>query len=190
VSHLLFADDTLLFFKATNQEAMQVRDVLDSYAKATGQLINNAKCSTMFSKGCQESVQEEIRSILHVHKPEFEEKYLGLPTPHGRLNKGKLQNLQVRFTKRFMEWGDGLPSQAAKEVLIKAVAQSILTYIMGVFKLPLGLCDELNIMICNYWWGSREGKRRTHWRSWEALTHPKNQGVLASRISVSSTKLS
>jgi hypothetical protein len=42
--------------------------------------------------------------------------------PQGRLNKGKLQNLQVRFTKRFMEWGDGFPSQAAKNVLIKAVA--------------------------------------------------------------------
>jgi hypothetical protein len=33
-------------------------------------------------------------------------------------------------------------------------------------------------MICNYWWGSKKGKRKTHWKSWEALTHPKNQGGL------------
>jgi hypothetical protein len=94
------------------------------------------------------------------------------------LNKGKLQNLQVHFTKHFMEWGDGFPSQAANKVLIKAVAQAIPTYIMGVFRLPLGLCDELNRMICNYWWGSKKGKRKTHWKSWEALTRPKNQGGL------------
>jgi hypothetical protein len=58
------------------------------------------------------------------------------------------------------------------------MAQSIPTYIMGVFKLPMGLCVELNRMICKYWWGSKEGERKTHWKSWEALTHPKNQGGL------------
>jgi hypothetical protein len=104
----------------------------------------------MFSRGCPEALYEEIRTIMHVQKPQFKAKYLGLPTPEGRLNKGKLRNLQTRFTKRFMEWGDGFPSQAAKEVLIKAVAHSIPTYIMGFFKLPLGLCDDLNRMICNY----------------------------------------
>jgi hypothetical protein len=84
----------------------------------------------------------------------------------------------LKFTKRFMEWGDGFPSQAAKEILIKAVAQAILTYIMAIFKLPLGLCDEMSRMICNYWWGSKKGKRKTQWKSWEELKHPKNQGGL------------
>jgi hypothetical protein len=173
VSHLLFADDTLLFFKASNDEAHQVRRLLDAYGKATVQLINHAKCSVMSSPGCPASRQEEIRTTLQIQKPEFENKYLGLPTPKGRLNKGKLQNLQVRFTKRFMEWGDGLPSQAAKEILIKAVAQSIPTYIMAVFKLPLGLCDELNRMVCNYWWGSKDGARKTHWKGMEIIDETK-----------------
>jgi hypothetical protein len=84
VSHLLFADDTLLFFKASAHEAQQVRGILDAYGKATGQLINHAKCSTLFSRGCPENVQEEVRVVLQVQKPGFEEKYLGLPTPEGR----------------------------------------------------------------------------------------------------------
>jgi hypothetical protein len=176
VSHLLFTEDTLLFFKANPLEAQQAKRVIEAYAKATGQLINNSKCSMMFSPKFPEEMQAEIRDVLQVERPEFEPKYLGLPTPEGRLNKGKLQNLQVHFTKRFMEWGDAFPSQAAKEILIKAVAQAILTYIMGVFKLPMSLCDDLNRMVHNYWWGSSEGKRKTHWRSWETLTHPKNHG--------------
>lgn len=40
VSHLLFADDTLLFFRATEREAPRIKAVLDVYASATGQLIN------------------------------------------------------------------------------------------------------------------------------------------------------
>jgi hypothetical protein len=34
-------------------------------------------------------------------------------------------------------------SVAAKEILIKAVAQALPTYIMSVFKLPLGVCDDM-----------------------------------------------
>ena len=40
VSHLLFADDTLLFFKATEEQATRVKHVIETYATCTGQLIN------------------------------------------------------------------------------------------------------------------------------------------------------
>jgi hypothetical protein len=48
VSHLLFADDSLLFFKAQDAQAIKIKEVLDIYASSTGQLINPAKCSIMF----------------------------------------------------------------------------------------------------------------------------------------------
>jgi hypothetical protein len=63
------------------------------------------------------------------------------------MHRGKFDNLQERLMKRFMEWDDGLLAQSAKEILIKSVAQAIPTYIMGVFKLPLTLCDDLTKLI-------------------------------------------
>ena len=36
VSHLLFADDSLLFFKANRESADQVKDVLHIYCQASG----------------------------------------------------------------------------------------------------------------------------------------------------------
>jgi hypothetical protein len=43
ISHLLFADDTLLFFRATAEQAIEVKDVLDTYGRCTGQQIKSIK---------------------------------------------------------------------------------------------------------------------------------------------------
>ena len=44
ISHHLFADDTLLFFRAMADQATIVKEVLNTYAAATGQLINPSMC--------------------------------------------------------------------------------------------------------------------------------------------------
>jgi hypothetical protein len=49
---------------------------------------------------------------------------------------------------------------------------------MGVFKLPMSVYDDLSRMVWNYWWGSIEGKRKTHWKSWDHLIQPKSRGGL------------
>jgi hypothetical protein len=181
ISHLLFADDTLLFFKAKQEQAHKVKEVLEKYANSTGQLINPSKCSIMFGASCPGEVREEVKAILQVVQESFETKYLGLPTPEGRMNKGKFQSLQAKLAKSLVEWDDTHKSQAAKETLIKAVAQALTTYVMGIFKLPYGLCDELTKLIRDYWWGADKGKRKTHWISWDTMLRPKDKGGMGFR---------
>jgi hypothetical protein len=134
----------------------------------------------LFGNSCSAINQEKVRTVLHVDLATFEEKYLGLPTPDGRMNKGKFQNLQSHLLKRIIAWG-GTLSLAGKETMIKAVAQVIPTYIMGVFKLPMSVCDGLNRMVCNFWWGSAEGKRKTHWTAWPKIQQQKMKGGLGFR---------
>jgi hypothetical protein len=58
VSHLLFADDSLLFFRANTESAQEIHAVLQSYCNGSGQQVNMEKSSIHFAKGCQESVRQ------------------------------------------------------------------------------------------------------------------------------------
>ncbi|KAH9705863.1 putative reverse transcriptase/RNA-dependent DNA polymerase [Citrus sinensis] len=49
VSHLFFADDSFLFFRANQQEAVLMRNILASYSRASGQKVNFSKSSISFS---------------------------------------------------------------------------------------------------------------------------------------------
>jgi hypothetical protein len=160
---------------------MKHKQVIDVYANGIGQLINHSKCSIIFSGSCSQEAQEEVCNILHVVNPDFEEKYLGLPTPDGRMHKGRFINLQSRLCQHLMAWGDSLMSQNSREILIKAIAQAVRAYVMGVFKLPFSLCDELIKLICDYWWGVERGKRKTHLVKWNTMTHSKAQGGMGFR---------
>ena len=77
--------------------------------------------------------------------------YLGLPTLVGRSKHQTFSLLKDRVWKKIQGWKGQLLSKVEKEVLIKAVAQSIPTYSMGVFQLPVKLCNDLNAMCARFW---------------------------------------
>ena len=88
VSHLLFADDNLLFFKADRVSAEEVKDILQVYCEASGQQVNMDKSSIHFAKGCPGSLREEIKGILGVDNEALTEKYLGMPLMSGAHQMG------------------------------------------------------------------------------------------------------
>jgi hypothetical protein len=126
ISHLLFADDTLLFFKANPAQAVEVKNVLDLFAQGTGQPINPAKCLIMFKAEEHEGDHMEVRQILQVERTVLDEKYLGLPTPKGRMKGDRFQPLKERLSKRLQDYSEKFMSAAAKEILIKAVVHECL----------------------------------------------------------------
>lgn len=63
-------------------------------------------------------------------------------------------------------------------MLIKAVAQAVPAYAVSVFKVPLGVCDDIQKAIANFWWGSKKEKRCIHWAKWERLSQAKSRGGL------------
>ncbi|KAL0312577.1 UNVERIFIED_CONTAM: putative mitochondrial protein [Sesamum radiatum] len=87
VSHLLFADDTLIFCQATKESLSCVRAVVDMYGKASGQQVNLQKSSIVFSRNTNTTTRDELAAILGVRIDTIHEKYLGLPYVVGRRKK-------------------------------------------------------------------------------------------------------
>jgi hypothetical protein len=67
VSHLLFADDSLLLLKADTEIAGKVQEILDKYCLASGQRINRDKSSIFFSKKCPRGIKDGVKATLDVH---------------------------------------------------------------------------------------------------------------------------
>ena len=60
VSHLLFADDRLLFCQANLDECLTVLKALEKYEKASSQVINKEKTDIFFSKNTQKHIRHNI----------------------------------------------------------------------------------------------------------------------------------
>ena len=74
-----------------------------------------------------------------------------------------------------------LLSQAGREVMIKAMVQYILIYSMSVFKLPMGLCKDIEAMIQKFWWGSGDA-RKIHQVKQSSLCSSKSIGGIGFRV--------
>jgi hypothetical protein len=118
---------------------------------------------------------------MQVPNESLNEKYLGMPSDVGRSLNGAFKFLRDKVWKHVQGWIEMILSAGGNEVLIKSVVQAIPTFSMSLFKLPRGLCLHINSLIRSLWWGSKKGKRHTHWVSWEVMCSPKADGGLRFR---------
>lgn len=64
LSHLLFANDSLLFFRASEGECLTILDCLRSYEEASSQRVNLHKSGIIFSPNTSQNVRETIQAKL------------------------------------------------------------------------------------------------------------------------------
>ncbi|XP_074315549.1 uncharacterized protein LOC141651749 [Silene latifolia] len=157
VSHLFFADDSIIFVRAKESEGQCVKDILRQYEMASGQMVSLEKTTVSFSKGTTMARRTGVIGVLGVRMVEEQEKYLGLPMVVGISKQAITKIVRDKLSKKLQGWRGMLLSKGGKEVLIKAVGQSIPTYVMSVFKLPANFCDELRSLVSRFWWGSENG---------------------------------
>ena len=60
ISHLLFADDSLILIRANGEDAAKLQGILDLYEECSGQMINKDKSAIMFSKNTCKSKKTAV----------------------------------------------------------------------------------------------------------------------------------
>ncbi|KAL6204632.1 hypothetical protein ACLB2K_021899 [Fragaria x ananassa] len=141
ISHLLFADDSMLFGRAEMQELTLLKQCLLLYERVAGQKVNFQKSAVAFGPGLLEEQKSLIATFLGVPVVPFHEKYLGLPTVAGRNKKEMFKRIHERLDQHLQGWQLRLLSKAGKTILIKAVAQAIPSYTMNKMDGGLGFRD-------------------------------------------------
>lgn len=100
MTHLLFADDSLLLLKVDERSADHLRKILELYEDCSGQMINLEKSSIMFSKKAGSGVKEVVTEKLNIVAEAMNEKYLGLPIYIGRSKSRTLSYIKDRIWKK------------------------------------------------------------------------------------------
>ncbi|XP_021751379.1 uncharacterized protein LOC110717051 [Chenopodium quinoa] len=129
ISHLLFANDNLLFARANRRECSKIVETLNIYEAASGQKINYDKSEVSFRKGVCTSLQEELLEILAMRRVDSYEKYLVIPTIVRRSKRMVFMALKDRIWKKLNGWKEKLLFRAGKEILLKAMIQAIPNYL-------------------------------------------------------------
>ena len=77
ISHILFADDMLVFCRANKSSVLELNRLLQKLYLNTGLLVNREKSKIYFSKSCKHKT--DLAAILGMQIISLPTKYLGLP---------------------------------------------------------------------------------------------------------------
>ncbi|XP_058746447.1 uncharacterized protein LOC131619359 [Vicia villosa] len=172
----------LFILVATIAEVSNLMVILNTYAEATGQVINLAKSEVFFSRNLSVSAQEDLANVMGVRRVLGTGTYLGLPSMIGRSKKAVFSFIKDRIWKRINSWSGRYLSKAGKEVMIKSVLQSIPSYIMSVYLIPDGVVNDIEKMINSFWWGGgSQNNKGIRWLAWDRMTMQKSEGGMGFR---------
>ncbi|XP_026396843.1 uncharacterized protein LOC113291534 [Papaver somniferum] len=102
ISHLLFADDILIFGQANTQHINAILQILQNFGNLSGQMLNFDKSCVYFSKNLSPHECDNFSQALNMAVINDNEKYLGAPLllGHSKIPTTlleKLDSLQMNF---------------------------------------------------------------------------------------------
>lgn len=142
ISHLLFADDTLLFCEAEVGQIQAIRALLLCFEAMTGLKVNLGK-SEMVAVGevphislQADTLGCEVASLLM--------KYLGLPLGATFKARGIWEGVIERVEKRLAGWKRLYLSKGGRLTLITSTLSYLSTYFLSLFPLPEGVAHRID----------------------------------------------
>jgi hypothetical protein len=177
LSHLQFADDTILFLKPNLEYIRNTRMILRCFELASGLQIN-------FHKSCVVKVRKNRSSIMdwaeafRCKSTSLPITYLGFPFGAKPCIKSFWENLLSRIENMLAPWKKNFLNKGGRLVLIKAVLASISNYFLSVFNLHVGIAKRMERIQHSFFWGDELLKRKIHAVDWTYICRSKKNGGL------------
>ena len=127
ISHLIFADDVIIFSKGTPYAAYNLKRLLEDFHHFLGLGVNWNKSSIIFSY-CDEETQTMVKGFHNVNKGSFPFRYLGIPMSSRRLSHHDCIPLLEKLKARLSSWKSSILSYAGRLELIKSILTALHIY--------------------------------------------------------------
>ena len=151
ISHLLFADDTIIFCDNDCEQMVNLRCVLTWFEAVSGLRVNLAK-SSLLPVGEVDNIQL-LAGVLGCSIDSFPSTYLGLPLGARFKEKAIWDPIIGRFEKRLSGWKARYLSKGGRLTLIKSVLSSLPTYFLSLFPIPSSVANKLEAIQRSFLWG-------------------------------------
>jgi hypothetical protein len=179
VSHLLFADDTLIFCDPIDDQIRDLRCLLLCFEPASGLRINLSK-SEMVPVGEVGDV-EELASILGCDVTSLPLKYLVLPLSAKYKDAHMWNSVIEKMEARLAGWKRLYLSKGGRLTLINSILSSLPTYFLSLFPIPVGVANRLEKLQRDFLWGGIGDEFKFHLINWRTICSSKVSGGLVVR---------
>ncbi|PKU82193.1 Putative ribonuclease H protein [Dendrobium catenatum] len=175
ISHLMYADDLIIFSEANKISLKTISAILKNYCKWTGQVVNSGKSSLLFSKSISRSSVKNLSRLLNF-KVVKELDFLGTKIVLRRLVKSDFNYLIDKAVAKLNMWGNKFISLAGKIVLLNASFLSLSIFVSTLSLVPLRILKEIDKMCKKFLWNKRDGSFGIHFVAWDVMCKPKSKG--------------
>lgn len=187
VSHLAFADDVIVFCNGSRNSLTKHKLFLTFYKSCSGQKVNVANSNFYMASGLSAAHMKCIASALGFAQAQLPILYLGCPLYFGWNTKQLFDLLVLKLQNKVNTWVGNFLNPAGRIILINHVLHSITTYQSAALNPQKAVIRQLDRFFATFFWGSFEGRNKSHWVSWDISCNPLEEGVL---VSVRCLKLS
>ncbi|KAA0039770.1 LINE-1 retrotransposable element ORF2 protein [Cucumis melo var. makuwa] len=177
LTHLLFADDILLFVEDDEHSIQNLKNIINLFQLASGLSINLNK-STISPINVDASRTEQIASQWGISTKFLPINYLGVPLGGKQITKTFWKNVEEKINKKLASWKYSMLSKGGKITLIKSSLASLPTYQLSIFKAPVSTCKNIEKTWRNFLWKNPPETHKLHLVNWAKITSSKEKGGL------------
>ena len=179
ISHLFFADDTIVFCEANKDHLSHLSWILFWFEVASGLKINLGK-SEIIPVGEVDDI-EELAVEIGCRVGSLPSQYLGVPLGAPNKASSVWDGVEERVRRRLALWKRQFISKGGRITLIKSTLASIPIYQMSLFRMPKIVVRRLEKLQRDFLWGGGNRERKVHLVKWEIVCGDKERGGLGLR---------